>query len=97
MMIAKLNKFFQIKGRLLTEAEYMQEPTVPYRTGVIKKYLRSWPAMIAYIKAIYPEWGEKRFSPTKPVNPENFQKPVESDPLEALRAIKAEETSDEDE
>lgn len=89
MMITKLNNFFRSQGKLLTEAEYMQMGSVPYRIGTIKKFLRNWPAMIAYIKVMYPEWERKAASVK--------EKPVKKDPLEALRSVKKEETSDEDE
>lgn len=57
MMIGKLNKFFELHGKLLTEAEYMSMGSVPYRIGTIKKYLRSWPSMLAYITTVYPHWN----------------------------------------
>lgn len=87
-MIYRLNKFFEAEGKILTEQEYMAHGRVPFRIGVIKKYLRSWPSMVAYIKTKYPYWKEETVK-KEPVK--------ESKPLEAFYSSSKKVGNDKDE
>jgi hypothetical protein len=83
-IITKLNAFFEQKGKILTQEEYMKQPEVPYRIGIIRKYLRGWPQMVNFLTSYYPKWKEETKTVVKEV-PVKEEPAV--DPLEALRRV----------
>lgn len=72
----------------------MAQPSVPYRIGIIKKYLRSWSGMVAYLNAYYPKWKKQKPKPKPKV-----VKKEEAAPLKAFysKEVKDKEKIDEDE
>jgi hypothetical protein len=89
MMLRKLNHFFQMKGKLLSEREYAQDIAAPYRMTLIKKYLGGYSRMVYYLGFYYPEW-----KPAKKEAAPVVEEP-KADALEALRSS-AEKTNDDD-
>lgn len=66
LMLRKLNTYFEHKGKILSEREYMQETQPPFRIYAIKKYLGGWPRMQAYLKYYWPAWAGKTVEEVAP-------------------------------
>lgn len=84
-MVKKLGLYFNRKGKILSEKEYMAAIAPPFRVELIKKYFGRWARMEGAVKSAYPRFAD--------VEPE-VEAPAQ-DPAAAMRAAMDKSSDDE--